>query len=306
MATPEFYHFIRPVLEIVAANPDIYWRDAADQAALRLKLTESDKEEMIASGQAKWLNRTHWALTYLRQAKLIEKAGRGKSKITERGRQFLKSAPATVKPSDLMAFQEFAEFAKGGKGQEKAGATESPTQLILDTTPQEAISHAYTTLRAELADTLLDQLKKVSPARFEQIIVDLMLKLGYGGPREDAGQALGKTGDGGIDGIIRQDRLGLDNIYLQAKRYTDNSVGTGEVNGFIGALTTRGANKGVLITTSSFSESAKRVALSAPHLKLSLIDGKELAGLMIDSNLGVAVDVSFELKRLDSDYFDEE
>lgn len=133
-----------------------------------------------------------------------------------------------------------------------------------------------------------------------------MLKLGYGGSRSDAGQALGRSGDGGIDGVVRQDRLGLDNIYLQAKRYSESSVGVGEVNSFVGALHNRGANKGVMITTSTFSESARKLALSSPLLKVSLIDGRELANLMIDCNLGVAVESVVEIKRLDSDYFMED
>lgn len=305
VATPAFHVFLRPVLESVVATPGIHWTDAANYAATYLNLTDADKDEIIPSGQPKWINRTMWALSYLRQAKLIEKAGRGLSNPTDRGIKYLSEGPLEIKPADLMVFPEFVEFFKS-PGTTGATPPGDGASVNIETTPQEAIALAHAALRAELASSLLDQLKQVTPQRFEQIIVDLMLKLGYGGPRSDAGQALGRTGDGGIDGIVRQDRLGLDNIYLQAKRYTDTTVGTGEVNAFIGALTTRGANKGVLITTSTFSESAKKVALSAPHLKLSLIDGKELASLMIDCNLGVAIESVYEIKRIDSDFFVEE
>lgn len=260
---------------------------------------------MASGNKTKFHDRVHWAHTYLRQAKLIENTTRGHNRPTERGIAFLTSAPQVIKPNDLDVFPEFVEFHSSPSTNGKA-SKDTTEQFALDITPLEAMSRAEESLRHELADTLLQRLKGVSPSRFERIIVDLMLGLGYGGPRDDAGQALGKTGDGGVDGIIRQDRLGLDNIYLQAKRWSDNCVGTGDVNSFIGALTTRGANKGVLITTSTFSDSARKVAQSAPHLKLSLIDGRELARLMIDHNLGVATEAKFEVKRVDSDYFVEE
>lgn len=305
MPVPEFYNFIRPTLQFVAQVGEASWQQVATYCESQLALSEAEKAERIKSGQQKWINRVHWALTYLRQARLIEKAGRGRTRITQRGVEYLRVAPDVIKPSDLEVFAEFLEFARG----KDKPASEPRTDVKVPSdhlTPLESIVEAHEALTRELADDLLDRLKRVHPSRFERIIVDLMLRLGYGGPAEDAGRTLGGTGDGGVDGVIRQDRLGLDNIYLQAKRYSDGSVGTAEVNSFIGALTTRGANKGVFITTSNFSEPARKVASSAPHLKLSLIDGRSLAKLMIEHDLGVALESRFDVKRIDSDFFEED
>ncbi len=305
MPCPEFFYFIRPTLEAIASKAGIHWSAAGDIAAEKLGLTQADREELVKSGtKTKFQDRVHWAHTYLRQAVLIETVGRGCNSITQRGVDFLKRSPKVIKPGDLMEFPEFVIFSVGSGRPRKRKPMTPPDQApSFESTPLEAMTQANESIRTELAESLLDRLKQVSPARFERIIVELMLRLGYGGPREDAGEALGRSGDGGVDGIIRQDRLGLDNIYLQAKRWSDNVIGTSEINGFIGALTTRGANKGVLITTSAFSDHAKKVALSAPHLKLSLIDGRELARLMIDHDLGVALEARFDVKRIDSDYF---
>lgn len=242
-----------------------------------------------------------WALTYLRAARLVENAGRGKNSPTARGQEFVKRAPLTIKPDDLLEFPEFSSFYKKSASKKLVASSDKPISLSNET-PQERIEQAYDELRAALAVEVHERLLATHPSRFERIIVDLMLKMGYGGSGEDAGQVVGKSGDGGIDGIIRQDHLGLDNIYLQAKRW-QGSVGTAEINSFIGALTTRGANKGVMITTSTFSDSAKKIAASAPHLKLSLIDGARLSLLLIDHDLGVAPERPITLKRIDSDYF---
>jgi restriction system protein len=302
VSVPEFHKFMRPVLDIVRRQDNIHRKEVAELSADLLQLTEEDKLETIASGESKWLNRVGWALSYLRKARLLEATGRGRYVITDRGKSYLESAPDAIRPSDLQQFPEFADFSR--RNGRRFPKDVEPS--VLDVTPQEAMAQAHASIRAELADALLERLKQVSPARFEHIIVKLMLAIGYGGSRDDAGESLGRSGDGGIDGVIRQDRLGLDNIYLQAKRYKDNVIGTSEVNSFIGALTTRGASKGVFITTSSFSEPAKRNAASVPQLKLSLIDGEELAKLMIDYDLGVAPEATYELKRIDSDFFVEE
>jgi restriction system protein len=307
MPCPEFYYFIRPALEAVSRHPDAHWTDVKSYAVEKLRIKPEDLNERVASGnKTKIDDRVQWALTYLRQAKLVEKSGKGTSAITQRGSAFLAHAPAVIRPSDLRQFEEFVKFSGDAKPVGQAGESDPTLSEPLQTTPLEAMSGAARQIRTELAANLLSRLKEVPPERCERIIVQLMLKLGYGGPRPDAGETLGKTGDGGVDGIIRQDRLGLDSIYLQAKRWSGNSVGTADINGFIGALTTRGASKGVLITTSTFSESAKKIAANVHHLKLSLIDGEELATLMIDHDLGVALEARFDVKRIDSDYFIEE
>lgn len=304
MAVPEFFHFIRPALEAVIAQPKQHWRVHLKSVMAELGLTEQDYEDVTpGSRKPRVEDRMLWALTYLRSAKLIENEGRGFNVPTDRGKEFVQRAPQIIKPADLTEFPEFVVFSKGS-GQKRNERVVDPPVPPTET-PQERIEQAYTELRSALAAEVLERLLGTHPTRFEHIIVDLMLRMGYGGSGEDAGQVVGKSGDGGIDGIIRQDRLGLDNIYLQAKRW-QAPVGTAEINSFIGALTTRGANKGVMITTSTFSESAKRVATSAPHLKLSLIDGSRLSHLLIDHDLGVAAERPITLKRIDSDYFADE
>ncbi len=303
MPVPKFSEFLRPVLDIVNETPGVHNSEAAESAAALFKLNDQEKLEAVKTGRPKYVDRVLWALTYLRQAKLISTV-RGKSTITDRGKDFLKIAPSQINPSDLRQFPEFAEFSSGT--QTKSIISSDPTidgreeQL----TPFEQMRLASQEIRKSLNEQVLETLRTVTPSRFEQIIVDLMLRLGYGGDFADAGRAVGQTGDGGIDGIIQQDRLGLDNVYLQAKRYTDAAVSIGEVNSFIGALTTRGATKGVFMTTSRFTEKARAAVENARHLQLSLIDGKELSSLMIDANLGVTIESVFEVKRLDSGYFE--
>ncbi len=302
MAAPEFYHFIRPALEAVIARPGEHWRVHLEQVMSNLGLTEHDFNDVIpGSGKPRIEDRMFWALTYLRGAKLIETVGRGKNSPTVRGKEYFPKAPLIIKPKDLLVFPEFVSFYKGKQSKQKEKADDQPSLEPIET-PLERIEQAYNEMRSALAADVLERLLKTHPARFERIIVDLMLRMGYGGSGEDAGQVVGKSGDGGIDGIIRQDHLGLDNIYLQAKRW-QGSVGTAEINSFIGALTTRGASKGVMITTSTFSDSAKKIASGAPHLKLSLIDGARLAMLLVDHDLGVAPERPITLKRIDSDYF---
>lgn len=301
MAVPKFTAFIRPVLEFVKENPGAHNSEIAEAMAVHFGLSEEERDDSVKSGRPRYVDRVLWSLTYLRQAKLIQSV-RGKSEITARGSDFLPLAPQIIDHSVLGQFSEFSEFASRSNA-------ESPSQMTLEKTieeetPFEKISTAALEINTALKEQLLGSLKAVSPARFEQVIVELMLALGYGGNFENAGKAVGQSGDGGIDGIIRLDRLGLENVYLQAKRYGDTVVGVGEVNSFIGALTTRGANKGVMITTSRFSESARKAVENARHLQLSLIDGSQLCGLMVDANLGVSVESTFVVKRLDTGFFE--
>lgn len=289
---------MRPALLAVIAQPSKHWREHLSMIAADLKLTDADWQDLTPKyGRPRVEDRTLWALTYLRAAGLIASDGRGKNKPTARGLEFIKRAPNPIKPKDL---SEFAEFRKFTEPSTKAHKDEAVVEN--QKPPLERLADAAEELRGALAAAVLEQLHGVHPSRFEQIIVDLMLRMGYGGAGKDAGEVVGKVGDGGIDGIIRQDLLGLDRVYLQAKRWT-GSVGVGEVNSFIGALTTRGASKGVMITTSYYTADAKRIAESASHLKLSLIDGAHLASLMIDLNLGVVKEREFAVCRLDSDYF---
>lgn len=306
VAVPPFDQFFSPVLRAIVQKPGAHWKDHYALVAFELGLTDEDLLDVTPKlKKPRAWDRTEWAIAYLRAAKIIQQAGRGRSVITPRGEELFRHKPENLKIKDLLQFEEFRQFFNPKSDEEQIGAgAQNPVEEVSES-PAERMDRAYHEQRAALAADLSQRLLCTSPSRFEQIIVDLMLKLGYGGTGEDAGKVVGKVGDGGIDGIIKQDRLGLDNIYLQAKRW-QNSVGTQEINSFIGALTTRGASKGVLITTSTFTQAAKQVAAGAPHLKLSLIDGEELARLMIDFDLGVSAERTFIVRRIDSDYFGEE
>lgn len=261
MSCPQFYFFMRPALEVIQGNASLHLSELSKLVFARMNLSQAELEEVVGKRlRPKAFQRLTWALTYLRQAKLIESVEKGKNTITERGKSYLQKAPDPIRPNDLLEFIEYKTFLKGSK----ADQSETVTPPAQEETPLEVMTEASNQQQTELATVLLDQLKGVTSARFERIIVDLMLALGYGGPRLDAGETLGKSGDGGVDGIIRQDKLGLENIYLQAKRWPDNTVGTSEINQFIGALTTRGSSKGVLITTSTFTSSAKAIAKQTP------------------------------------------
>jgi restriction system protein len=304
MPIPEFYYFMRPALESLADGRDHYWRDIEGRIADLFKLTSAEREERIPSGRKTRLeDRVQWALTYLRQAGLIEKTGRGINRITPAGRTYLSRAPKVIKPADLMEFPEYVEFKQ--RSSSSSDEAKEPAAVPADTTPQEAIAAAYEELRTALAEDVLERVKTMSPARFEELIVELMLKLGYGGT-EASGRTLGRSGDGGVDGVIDQDKLGLEKIYLQAKRWSDGAVGRKEVQAFVGALSGQGANKGVFITSSSFTREAIDYAKRMMNFKLSLVDGLELARLMIEYDLGVALDRRYDVKRLDSDFFQEE
>lgn len=308
MAVPPFYFFLRPALEATASRDDLHWSEIAEHTVQRLNLTADDLTEMIPGGRKSRVDdRVSWALTYLRAARLLEKSGRGRTRITARGRFFLATAPDPIRTSDLEQYPEFVEFHRGSR-ESKRGRDNVPDNMVAanSETPLEMLQHAHDDLRNSLAQDILDRLKQVSPDRFERLIVDLMLRLGYGGTLEDAGMALGRSGDEGVDGVIKQDRLGLDNIYLQAKRWDNTTVGRKEIQAFVGALSGKGAGKGVFITTSTFSKEAIDYARNLQTPRLSLINGFELARLMIEHDLGVTLEQRFDVKRVDSDYFAEE
>lgn len=236
----------------------------------------------------------------MKKAGLVESTRRGYFRITDRGLDVLKQQPEKINAAYLKQFPEFIEFTK-----KQPESNQEPEQERDETqTPEEDIEVAYQTIRQGLANELLQIIKNHSPSFFERVVIDLLLKMGYGGTRKDAGQAIGKSGDEGIDGIIKEDRLGLDIVYIQAKRW-ENAVGRPEIQKFAGALQGQRAKKGIFITTSTFTESAKEY-VSRIDSKIVLIDGETLAQLMIDYHIGVTTIASYELKRIDSDYFTEE
>ncbi len=309
MPIPEFFHFFRPCLEMLADGQPHYWRDIESRLIERFHLTPEEQAELIPSGRkTRVADRVQWALTYLRQAGLAESTERGWNKITPRGSEYLRRAPALITPDDLMEFDEFAAFAARSRERRASpavplAASGSPVAVVR--TPQEAIAAAYDEHNTALAQDALQRVKAMTPARFEKLIVDLMLGLGYGGT-SGSGRTLGRTGDEGVDGVINQDKLGLEKIYLQAKRWDTRTVGRVELQAFVGALNGQGATKGVFITSSTFSQEARDYAARTMNFKISLIDGLELARLMIENDLGVALEQRYDVKRIDSDFFLEE
>ena len=266
-------------------------------------LTEDDLKEMLPSGiQSTFVNRVGWASTYMKKAGLLESTRRGFYQITERGKDLLKKQPKAINVKLLKQYPEFLEFQqlKGTRSSDKSPESKGASD-VSTATPSEALESAYENLRDELADELLSKLKKTSPAFFERVVVELLVKMGYGGSRADAGKAIGRSGDGGIDGIIKEDKLGLDAIYIQAKRWTA-VVGRPEIQKFVGALYGQKAKKGVFITTPSFSKEAKEYVDKIEN-KVVLIDGGRLAELMIDTGVGVSTSSIYEIKKVDSDYF---
>ncbi len=300
MAVPEFKYFILPVLKMAADQREHSLIEARDYLKSHFSLSEADLLELLPSGiQSRFSNRVQWARTYLVKAGLLAAAGRGKFKITDRGLKVLRDPPKIIDKPFLRQFDEFKEFST---------VSEDDTTVIehddSDATPQEVLERTYQDLRRSLALELLDQVKKSSPAYFERIVVDLLVRMGYGGSRHDAGAAVGRSGDGGIDGVIKEDRLGLDVVLIQAKRW-DNPVGRPVVQGFAGSLDGQRAKKGVFITTSTFTSDAREY-VKIIEKKIVLIDGEALTQLMIDFDIGVAEQAIYKVKKLDLDYFDEQ
>jgi restriction system protein len=260
---------------------------------------------MLPSGRAPlFYNRLAWAKTYLKRAGLIEQPRRGIFLISPSGRQLLAEGPQKI---DLRLLQEMPGYANTSDPPELTSASDSTAltdSALVDVTPEEDLERAHAVLRRELAADLINNVKKCTPAFFESLVIQLLLKMGYGGSRQEAGRAVGRSGDGGIDGIINEDRLGLDAIYLQAKRW-DGTVGRPEIQKFVGALAGQRASKGVFITTSVFTQEAKEYAERSQY-RVVLIDGVRLSDLMIEHDLGVSVAATYQLKRIDSDFFDDE
>ncbi len=307
MAVPDYQSLMLPLLQFAARQgTEISTSEAVEALAKELGLTEDDLREMLPSGvQPTFINRVGWASTYLKKAGLLEATRRGFYQITDRGRDLLKKQPKTINVKLLRQYPEFLEFErlKGTRSGDKP--TERKESLeISPETPLEQLENAYKNLRDKLADELLARLKKASPAFFEKVVVDLLVKMGYGGSRVDAGKAIGRSGDGGVDGIIKEDKLGLDVVYIQAKRWDSNPVGRPDVMQFVGALQAQRANKGIFMTTSRFTDDA-RSYVSQIGSKIVLIDGEQLTNLMIEHDVGVSTVLLYPVKKVDSDYFEE-
>lgn len=299
MPVPNFQSFFKPLLQFTADGEEHSMKEINEKLAAKMKLTKEDILELVPSGvQSKYENRISWAASYFVQAKVLDRPRRSYIQITERGLDLLKQNHDRIDVGILNQYPEFIDFHKGSR------AAKEPPIVNTDITPEESLQHAYLNIRNQLASDILTKIKDNSPKFFENLVVDLMVAMGYGGSRADAGKSVGQSGDEGIDGIINEDRLGLDVIYLQAKKW-DGTVGRPEIQKFVGALHGKRAKKGVFITTGKFSEEAVEYVRSIDP-KVILIDGLTLANYMIDFKLGTSTTAVYEIKRIDSDYFIED
>jgi restriction system protein len=292
-----------PLLQFASDGEEHSIHEAVESLSAQFKLTEEDESRLLSSGQQPiFYNRVGWARTYLKKARLIDDPRRGYFRITDRGKEVLRRNPNRIDMKYLQEFPEYIEFRE---------TTRETTDLPHDEeefeglTPEEALEEAYQKIRGDLSDEVLKAVINSSPGFFEKLVVELLVKMGYGGSQRDAARAVGGSGDEGIDGIIDEDRLGLDTIYIQAKKWKEGStVSRPEIQKFVGALQGQRAKKGIFITTTKFSDEARKYA-SNIEPKVVLIDGKRLANLMIDHNVGVSQQTTYEIKSLDSDYFGE-
>jgi restriction system protein len=295
-----------PLLKRLADGRVRVLRELMHELADEFKLTDSERAELLPSGATlTFASRVGWAKTYMKKAGLLTQPKRGMVQISTAGTEVLVKKPATLDSKFLEQFDTFKIFRAAGRStQGPVSAVSHQKVLTSEQTPDEVMEAANIQLRAALADEVLDRVKACPPTFFEQLVLQLLIRMGYGGSREEAGRAVGRSGDGGIDGIINEDRLGLDAIYLQAKRW-EGVVGRPEIMKFVGALAGQRATKGVFITTSWYTQEAKDYA-SNSHYKVVLIDGARLADLMIEHDLGVSVAATYQLKRIDSDFFADE
>lgn len=303
MAIPDYQTLMLPFLRLLRDGAEHRAAEAVEALSDEFGLSPEEREQHLASGpQTVMRNRTGWVCTYLKKAGVIESPRRGVFCITERGQSVLAAEPERI---DVKYLEQFPEFIKFREIRHER-SDDKPTELdtMLDATPEEALDAAYHGLRVDLELEVLEQVKAASPAFFERLVVELLVRMGYGGSLRDAGQAIGKSGDGGIDGIIKEDRLGLDVIYIQAKSW-EATVGRPEIQKFAGALQGHRARKGVFLTTAMFSREAIDFA-SRIDSKIVLIDGPTLVKYMIDHNVGVSSSQTYEVKKIDSDYFLEE
>lgn len=301
---PDYQSIMLPLLEHVSDGKEHKMRDVTDKLATKFGVTEEEQKELLPSGAAPvFYNRTAWAKTYLKKAGLIDSPKQGVVVISKRGLEVLKKRPGSIDVRFLKQFSEFIEF-QNTKREDEHGSENSDEQS--SQTPEELLETAYQKIRKSLASELINKVVNLSPAFFERLVVELLVKMGYGGSIKDAGKAMGKSGDEGIDGTIKEDKLGLDIIYIQAKRWKPgNVVGRPELQKFVGALAGQGAKKGIFITTSNFTREALDYT-PRNETKIVLIDGEQLAQLMIDYNLGCTPQQIYEVKKLDTDYFGEE
>jgi restriction system protein len=310
---PDFQSIMLPLLKQISDGKEYRLDTIVDLVAKEFKITDEERKKLLPSGQTFIFgSRVGWARTYMKKAGLIDTPKRGCMIITDRGLSVLKQNPPAINIAYLRQFQAFIEWQSMKKDNNQNNDDEFATQPLEQTiaqtiaqTPEELLEISYQAIRKDLAQDILDKIFALSPLFFERLVVELLVKMGYGGTIQDAGMAIGKSGDEGIDGTIKEDKLGLDVIYIQAKRWQSGSVvGRPEIQKFVGALAGQGAKKGIFITTSSFTKDAISY-VPRNDTKIVLIDGVQLSQLMIDHNVGVAIQHLYEIKRIDNDYFEE-
>jgi restriction system protein len=303
MSIPDFQTLMLPLLILAADGELHYIHDAVDKLADEYSLTDDEKSRLLPSGQQPaFYNRVGWARTYLKKSGLIEDPKRGYFQITSKGKEILKTNPSRIDMKYLQQFPEYIEFRKTTR---ETDGSEGAEKDLEELTPEEALEDAYQRIRKELAEDLLGYVLNSSAGFFEKLVVELLVKMGYGGSQRNVAKAVGQSGDEGIDGIIDEDRLGLDTIYIQAKKWKpETTVGRPEIQKFVGALQGKRAKKGIFITTTKFSNDAREYARFI-DTKVVLIDGTQLTDLMIDYGVGVASRTSYDIKTLDTDYFGE-
>jgi restriction system protein len=307
---PDFQTIMLPVLEVLKDKKEHSLQDLIQQISDKFNLSVEERNEFVPSGtQTKIYNRVTWVMTHFKKAKLIVSPKRSTFIISEAGLKTLKSNPQRVDLKFLKEIPEYRQWEKTYiKNWQENHFSEKDNEITVqqeDTTqtPEELLDYSYSQLKEVLAIEIIEKIKECSPKFFERLVVDLLIKMGYGGYRKEAGRVIGKSGDGGIDGIINEDKLGLDSIYIQAKKW-EGAVGRPEIQKFVGALAGQGAKKGIFITASFFTKEARKYQ-PKNDTKIVLIDGKDLADLMIEHNIGVATKINYEVKKIDSDYFEE-
>lgn len=301
MPIPDFQTIMLPLLRVAEDGQSHYIHDAVDELAKHFSLTDEEKSKLLSSGQQPvFYNRVGWARTYLKKAGLLEDPKRGYFRITERGKEVLQEKPERIDMKYLQRFPEYIEFRQTTREPSEEQVSDDDLEGL---TPEEALEDSYQRIRKDLADELLSYVLSSTSGFFEKLVVELLVKMGYGGSQREAARAVGQSGDEGIDGIIDEDRLGLDTIYVQAKRWkSESSVGRPEIQKFVGALQGKRAKKGIFITTARFTDDARDYARNI-DTKVVLIDGSRLTELMIDYGVGVTSRTAYEIKSLDTDYF---
>lgn len=298
MTIPDFQSLMLPLLEYLNDEKEHSHRETIDHICSEFKLTEKEKQETLQNGQSIIGNRISWAKVYMSKAGLIESTRRGFYRISQRGKKVLNEKPVEINIRYLKQFPEFLEFQAIKYTNIKKDRDETEAESI---TPDELMENGFNSIQASLGQELLTKLRSNSPSFFEKVVLDLLSNMGYG-----EGKVIGKTGDGGVDGLINQDRLGLDKIFFQAKRFgEDTPVSASMLRDFVGTLEVNGISKGVFMTTSRFPKDAENV-ISRSQKSIVLVDGPKLAKLLIDFNIGVSTTKTYEIKRIDSDYFIEE